>query len=112
VIELDGKQFSPVTNSEGGRVRGDAIFTFSQSGSAFTADYSGSGFTNGHLIGNMTSANTAELVYHSRAEDHALEVGQAEAEFSLTDDNKIKIAMNWRWLNGSLKSGQSIYKEL
>jgi len=41
VINLDGKHFSPTENSKGGRVASDAVFSFSQTGRSFTADYSG-----------------------------------------------------------------------
>lgn len=90
----------------------DAIFVFSQSGSNFTAHYSGAGFSDGHLIGNLDAGDSANLVYHCRAEDGALEVGKARARFSTDADHKIIIEMDWQWLNGSRKSGQSFYKEI
>jgi len=111
VINLDGKRFSPVANSDAGRVASDAVFIFSQIGTAFTAEYSGEGFTDGHLIGNFISDDMADLVYHCRASNGDLEAGQARAKFSRADDNKLTIAMDWQWLNGSQQSGQSYYKE-
>lgn len=112
MIDLDGKIFSPVKNSDGGRVSSDAVFTFSQTGASFSAAYTGIGFTDGHLIGNFISDDQADLIYHSRANSGALEAGQARAKFSLGDLNKLEISMDWRWLNGSLKSGQSYYREI
>lgn len=111
-INLDGRKFSPLKNSEGGRVTSDAVFTFAQTEKSFTANYIGQGFTDGHLIGNMTSPDTADLVYHSRAECGDLEVGVAEAKFTADEKGRITIAMNWRWLNGSQKSGTSLYGEI
>ncbi len=110
MINLNGKRFSPIANSEAGRVASDAVFIFSQTGAAFTAEYSGAGFTDGHLIGNFISDDEANLVYHSRASNGDLEAGQASAKFS-TADNRLEIAMDWHWLNGSQKSGQSFYRE-
>jgi len=101
-IDLDGRTFSPVRNSEAGRVSSDAVFRFQQSGAAFTAQYSGEGFSDGHLIGCMTASDKADLIYHCRAADGGLEAGEAKADFSVDDDGNITIDMSWRWLNGSL----------
>ncbi len=112
MINLDGKQFSPRKNSEGGRVSSDAVFIFQQSGKNFTAEYSGSGFYDGHLIGTFRTETIADLIYHSRAEDGSLEAGQAQAQFSKTKSGQITIKMDWAWLNGNLKTGQSFYEEI
>lgn len=110
-INLDGRQFNPVRNSKGRRVTSDAIFTFSQSGDEFVATYAGDGFSDGHLIGRMYASGGGHLVYHCRAGDGALEVGEAEAVFSRDESDRIVINMDWRWLNGTNTSGQSTYVE-
>jgi len=112
MLSLDGKKFSPQENSEGGRVASDAVFTFQQTGEAFTATYCGEGFSDGHLIGKMTGDMTATLIYHSRAVDGNLEAGEAKATFETDTNGMLSISMNWRWLNGSLASGTSFYGEV
>lgn len=111
ILDLNGKQFSPLRNSEGGRVASDAVFIFAQTGDAFTATYSGEGFSDGHLIGQMRGDMTATLIYHCRSEDGSLEAGEAEAIFERDEAGKLTISMNWRWLNGSQQSGSSYYGE-
>jgi len=111
-VDLDGKRFSPTTNSDGGRVKNDAVFKFKQTGDSFSAHYSGEGVSDGHIIGHFTQIQKATLVYHSRAHNGALEVGSAKAKFDFNKAGKITIAMNWQWLNGSQKSGQSFYEEI
>lgn len=112
MINLDGKRFSPIQNSDAGRVANDAIFTFTQTNQLFSAVYIGKGFSDGHLIGNFTSPSTAELIYHSRSENGALEAGQATAKFKRGENEKWTIAMDWQWLNGSKETGKSLYGEL
>lgn len=112
VFVLNGKRFRPVSNSKSGRVASDALFTFSQSGEAFSATYSGAGFTDGHLIGQMMGTDQAVLIYHSRAEDGSLEAGEATAVFSEVKNGSILIDMDWRWLNGSKAFGTSQYQEI
>ena len=112
ILDLDGRRFRPVANSEGGRVQSDAVFTFSQTDNTFSATYSGAGFTDGHLIGNMRDDQTAQLVYHCRASDGALEAGEAQAQFIVSESAPIRIEMAWRWLNGSEENGTSTYEEI
>lgn len=111
MINLDGRRFSPVSNSEHGRVTSNAVFEFFQTGNAFSASYKGPGLSDGHLIGTMDQNSCGDLVYHSRALDGSLEAGAALAVFVQTPDG-ITIDMNWRWLNGSTKSGKSHYREI
>ena len=110
-FNLDGRRFSPMKNSDAGRLASDAVFTFGQSGKNFTAVYSGAGFSDGHLIGTMTGKTSANLIYHCRADTGELEAGEASASFELKD-GRITISMTWQWLNGSKKSGTSYYEEI
>ena len=110
-INLDGKKFSPVKNSENGRVSSDAIFSFRQRMGDFSATYAGEGFSDGHLIGRMTTTG-ADLVYHCRSDEGKLEVGEAKAIFNALEDGRLSISMAWQWLNGSRTSGTSYYEEI
>lgn len=112
VFDLDGRRFRPISNMAGGRVASDALFKFSQSGLDYTAVYSGEGFSDGHLIGRMTEPGQAALIYHSRANDGALEAGEAVAVFSKAANGGVRIDMEWRWLTGSKASGTSHYQEI
>lgn len=111
-FNLENKRFSPVVNSEGGRVSSGAVFVFTQTGDKLSAVYSGGGVSDGHIIGRMTSQSTAVLLYHSRAKDGSLEAGQADVIIHMTADDKLAMEMNWTWLNGSKASGTSRYKEI
>lgn len=93
-VNLDGKCFSPVQNSKGGRVKSDTIFMFRQTAENFCATYFGGGVSDGHLIGRMTGPETAELIYHSRASNGNLEAGQARVKFINNENNAIDMAMD------------------
>ena len=110
-FDLNGLTFSPVRNSEGGRVKSDSIFEYQQEGETFTAIYYGEGFTDGHLIGCFTGDDTAELVYHCRGSNGELEIGEAKAKFTRNAAGKINISMDWQWLNLTQESGKSYYEE-
>lgn len=111
MIDLNGRQFSPVSNSDGGRVKSDTVFTYEQSGHEFTACYSGGGVSDGHIIGVMKGPREADIIYHSRAKDGTLEAGHAQVLLTQTDGG-ITMDMCWSWLNGRRSSGTSQYKEI
>jgi hypothetical protein len=112
IINLHGRNFSPLRNSEGGRVTSAAVFSFTQTGTRFVATYSGEGFIDGHLIGKMTGPTNAVLIYHCRADNGELEAGQATASFAYNSDKTLEITMQWQWLNGTKASGISVYGEI
>lgn len=104
-INLDGLRFKPAKG-------GDSVFAFTQEGSEFCAHYTGGGFTDGNLIGVMTGSDTADLVYHCRAPDGSLEVGQAATSFAVTAQGLLRMSMAWQWLNGDQSSGLNHYDEI
>lgn len=110
-IDLNGKHFSPIQNSEHGRVTSETKFIFQQIGTDFTAQYMGANVTDGHIIGKFTDIHSGELIYHSRSSDGKLEAGDAIAAFKKNEDGLIEIEMQWTWLNHSKKSGTSYYLE-
>ncbi len=103
---------SPATNSKNGRVKSDAVFIYAQIGNDFTAEYTGAGFIDGHIIGTFTSPDTADLIYHCRADNGHLEAGTAAAKLTINADGLIGIFMDWQWLNGDKSAGQSHYMEI
>lgn len=111
-FNLDGRRFCYFKETDEGRVRGDGAYFYKQTGQSFEADYHGGGFTDGHLIGVMTGPDSADLVYHCRAPDGALEVGEAAVTFSTTAQGAMEMSMRWRWLNGPKESGLSQYEEI
>lgn len=112
MFNLDGRLFKPVNNSDGGRVDGNTLFHFSQSGQNITAHYNGPDVFDGHIIGQLHSESKMKLLYHARVATGELEAGEATVEILRDEDGKLRFAMNWTWLNGSKKSGTSNYIEV
>ena len=111
-LNLNGRVFQPVNNSDGGRVDGNTRFHFSQSGQNITAHYSGPNVFDGHIIGQMLGEADMKLLYHSRALTGELEAGEASVDIFYDDDGNLRLAMSWAWLNGSKKTGTSNYIEV
>lgn len=111
-FNLNGRKFSPIANSEGGRVDETTLFTFSQIGRNFSAIYTGANVSDGHLIGRFQEDAKITLLYHSRAKTGELEAGSAVADVTRTPNGKLTLDMQWEWLNASQKTGRSKYLEV
>lgn len=112
LINLDGRVFVPVHNTVGGTVTDETRFTFQQSGDNITADYAGGDVQTGHIVGILVKPDTATLIYHCLTAGGELKAGQAQAHFSINDEGKLCIDMQWQWLNGEKTSGTSHYEEI
>ena len=111
-INLDGRVFIPIENSAGGVVDDRTEFHFTQVGEQFQAVYSGGDIAQGHITGRFSHNRTAHLLYHCITKNDALKAGRAEAQFTLSDDGQISMALDWVWVSGGEGSGASKYIEV
>ena len=82
-----------------------------QKGNLVTADYHGSKVTYGKIIAYLEK-DTLEMLYHCLTAENELKASKAQAKISLTEDQKITLHHDWKWLTGDKGHGKSIYKEV
>lgn len=112
MINLDGRIFSPVENTENGTVDVSTRFEFWQNGDVFYADYSGGDVRDGHIIGQFTGDNSGTMLYHCMTKTLNLKAGKANAIFTERDAGRISMDITWNWLTGDGSSGTSRYEEV
>jgi len=110
-FSLDNRVFTPIDNSTGGIVDARTRFHFWQNGDAFYADYFGGDVREGHIIGRFTGPRTGQLLYHCMTNTRELKAGRAVVTFTLSDDGRVGMALDWAWISGGTESGQSYYEE-
>lgn len=110
-VNLDKRVFIPIKNSDNGKVGNQTVFTFSQSGETFHADYKGGDIAKGSIIGTFSNQRDAHLLYQCITTSGELKAGKAVATFTQTD-NRVSIHMSWQWLNGDNSTGISHYIEV
>ena len=66
---------------------------------------------NGHVMAVMQS-NTLHMVYHCLTSDNELKAGQAEATITIITNGKLRLDLDWTWLNQNQESGNSAYLEM
>ena len=109
-FNFNNKTFSLLENSENGKVSSETIFKYKQEDNLVTADYYGGTIKYGKIIANLSN-NTLDMLYQCITTDNELKAGKAIAKISLTNDEKIKLTLNWKWLEDKNESGISEYIE-
>lgn len=105
------KKFRLLANTAAGRVGSDTYFTYQQAGELVTADYEGGGIKYGKIIA-LLKGDQLDMRYQCLTEQGELLSGKAIADISLDQQNKIRLDLQWQWLEDSSKSGNSVYKEV
>lgn len=109
-VNFNNKKFFLVENSENGTVNSETVFEYKQEGNLVTAIYYGGNITNGNIIAVLKD-NQLEMLYHCLTIENQLKAGKAIADISITKNNKIKLSLNWQWLNDDQNKGVSEYIE-
>ena len=110
-INFNNKRFSLVDNSTHGKVNADTIFEYKQQGQIVTADYHGGTVSYGKIIA-ILKGNILDMRYQCITTDNQLKTGKAIAHISILEDGKLKLNLNWEWLEDNNSKGTSEYIEL
>lgn len=110
MFNFNNKTFSLLENSEKGQANSKTIFKYKQDGNLVTADYYGGLIKYGKIIAHLKN-NELDMLYQCITIDNELKAGKAIAAISLNKDNKIKLTLNWQWLNNEKETGVSEYIE-
>jgi hypothetical protein len=110
-FNFNKKTFALVQNTEGGQVNAETVFRYRQKGNLVTADYAGGTVVYGKIIAHL-QGDTLNILYQCLTIDNELKAGKALAKAVYNEGGKIKLTLNWEWLNSSQIKGQSEYIEL
>lgn len=110
-FDFNNKKFALVQNTDNGQVNPETIFEYKQDGNLVTADYFGGTVRYGKIIANLQN-DELNMLYQCLTTDNELKAGKATAQISLTENGKIKLKLNWQWLNNESDKGISEYIEI
>ena len=107
---FNNKTFKLLNNSTHGKVDSETLFYYNQEDDLITADYSGGSIIYGKIIARYID-DTLEMLYTCCTTEKELRAGKATALVSLTKAGKIKLDLNWKWLEKT-EFGTSTYIEI
>ena len=110
IFSFHNKTFTLVQNSEHGSTDSQTIFHYQQEGDLVTADYSGGTIRYGKIIARLEN-DQLNMLYQCMTTEGELKAGKAFAKLSFNESEKIKMQLNWEWLNDNREKGTSEYVE-
>ena len=110
-FDFNNKRFAVIENSDNGEVNTQTIFHYQQKGNLVTADYSGGTITYGKIIADLRD-DRLNMLYQCLTVDNELKAGKALAKIRLTENGKIKLTLDWEWLDEENAKGRSEYLEI
>lgn len=108
---LNNKKFALINNSENGEVDATTLFEYQQKEHLVTADYHGGTIVYGKIIAYLKE-DTLDMLYQCLTTENELKAGKAIAKISTTKNGKLKLSLQWQWLNEVGDKGVSEYIEL
>ena len=111
-IDLNGKKFGLLANSENGEVSSETIFEYKQTGDLVTAEYCGGNIRYGKILARQNEAGNLEMTYHCLTNDGELKAGKALATVSINEQGKTQLDLDWKWIDGDESKGTSRYVEI
>lgn len=111
-LNLDGKIFRSVSNSDNGEVSAATTFYYHQTDNIVTADYSGGAIVKGHLIAKMSPNGQLDMRYHHINANGEVMIGTCLSTPTILPDGRIKYHERWRWLSGDQSAGESEIEEV
>ncbi|MEA9412672.1 hypothetical protein [Flavobacterium sp. PL02] len=110
-FNFNNKKFALIQNSDNGQVNTETIFNYKQDDNLVTADYFGGTIRYGKIIAEL-KGDELNMLYQCLTTDNQLKAGKAIAKIELTENNKIKLSLNWEWLTNGNDKGKSEYIEI
>lgn len=109
-FNLNNKRFYLITNSDNGTVTSDTVFEYNQDGNLVTAEYHGGTIRSGKIIA-IHHGDYLDMRYQCLTTDDQLKTGKAIAKITELDNGKLKLNLNWKWLDDTNNGGTSQYLE-
>lgn len=108
-VNLDGKYFTSIENSESGEVDNSTIFFYHQKNDIIWAEYQGGSIIKGSLVGKIDS-NKLTFTYQHINTERQIKTGNCFSSLEILENRKYKIYESWQWSTG--ESGKSIIMEI
>ena len=106
---LCNKAFELIQNDKG-LAENSTRMIFNHTSNPYEATYSGPNVSNGHVL-IFNNDENLNMVYHALTSEGQLVAGKATVNLAYTDDNRLKMELNWQWLTGDQSSGISKWIE-
>lgn len=106
-MNLAGTTFRAVANSENGSLNTQTEMRFTRDDGIVVASYDGGTIAVGHVLGKWLGEDELDMLYQGATTGGDVQAGTARATFSLDEQGRTRMHLDWRWLTGDGSSGRS-----
>ena len=111
-LDLDGRRFRTVANSEAGDSGSETVFRYRQKGTVVWATYHGGNVSFGTLVGRSGPDGRLEIVYQHLDKNGDFRSGRSHARAEILPDGRYRLHERWTWTAGAEGSGRSVAEEV
>ena len=112
MINYDCRRFQSVSNSEGGDVGNETVFTYRQQGDLLWGEYYGGKIRRGNLVGKVDNIGNLEFIYQHVTVEGQLKSGYCKSTPEILPDFRLRLYEKWRWIDGDQSDGESVIEEI
>lgn len=111
-MNLNGKRFMSVSNTENGEVGSDTLFRYFEDSGVVWAEYSGGAIVRGNMIGKRVSEDKLDLRYQHLSRDGKIKTGICHSTLIKTGSGQVRILEKWKWTCDDFSEGESELAEV
>ena len=108
-MNLQGKSFRAVKNSDNGSINSDTIMNFTKESEIILGNYSGGTILSGQVIAKRISETEIQMLYQGATISCEIQSGKAHAYFGYNEQKQFEMRLSWQWLTGDQSKGESIW---
>ena len=111
-IDYNDRLFRASSNSAGGDVDDQTLFSYRQYGDLVWATYQGGAIAFGTMVGVVRGDGTLDLRYQHVSLTGGIKSGRCVSTPEVIDDDRVRLHESWEWTEGGYGAGTSIVEQV
>jgi hypothetical protein len=111
-LDYNDRLFRAATNSAGGEVDEQTLFSYRQYGDVVWATYQGGSIAFGTMVGVIRGDDTLDLRYQHVSTRGEIRSGRCVSSPELLADGRVRLHEAWEWTEGGSGTGTSTVEQV
>ena len=111
-LDYNDRLFRASTNSAGGQVDDQTLFSYRQYGDVVWATYQGGAIAFGTMVGVIRNDDTLDLRYQHVSTRGEIRSGRCRSTPEVLADGRVRLQEAWEWTEGGVGAGTSTVEQV
>ena len=111
-LDYNDRLFRASTNSAGGQVDDQTLFSYRQYGDVVWATYQGGAIAFGTMVGVIRDDDTLDLRYQHVSTRGEIRSGRCLSTPEVLADGRVRLHEAWEWTEGGVGAGRSAVEQV